>query len=56
MMSSNELDTQPTAIMYTVIRELMFNLVEITAGIRPISTTPEAEAKFVSETELYLRI
>ncbi|KFZ19326.1 hypothetical protein V501_00713 [Pseudogymnoascus sp. VKM F-4519 (FW-2642)] len=45
-----------SAIMYTVIREPMFNLVEITAGIRPIPTTPEAEAIFVSETELYLRM
>ncbi|KAL5351692.1 hypothetical protein ACLOAV_003552 [Pseudogymnoascus australis] len=45
-----------SAIMYTVIREPMFNLVEISAGIQPMPTTPEAEAKFFSETALYLRM
>lgn len=45
-----------SAIMYTVIREPMFNLVEIMAGIQPPPTTPEAEATFVSNTELYIRV
>ncbi|KFY47092.1 hypothetical protein V494_00181 [Pseudogymnoascus sp. VKM F-4513 (FW-928)] len=45
-----------SAIMYTVIREPMFNLVEVLAGIQPSPTTPEAAAKFVSETELYMRM